>query len=184
MPRAGSDPAARRLRLGTMTDTLTLTGVVATAPRSVTTGSGLSITSFRLASTQRRFDRSGDKWVDGDTNWYTISTFRQLAANTLASVNLGERVVVTGRVKVRAWQAGDKSGTSIEVDAEAVGHDLSWGFSKYTKGAAPAPQQHENQGPSSDADFTSEPVRVAPVSADPAESWSVSPLGSGDPTPF
>jgi len=29
---------------------------------------GLPITSFRLASTQRRFDRSQERWVDGEAN--------------------------------------------------------------------------------------------------------------------
>ena len=42
-----------------MTDTITLTGLVATTPRHLVTSEGLPITSFRLASTQRRYDRGG-----------------------------------------------------------------------------------------------------------------------------
>ena len=49
-----------------MTDTLTLTGLVATTPRHLVTSEGLPITSFRLASTQRRYDRGAAKWIDGD----------------------------------------------------------------------------------------------------------------------
>lgn len=49
-----------------MSDTITLTGLVATTPKHLMTGEGLSITSFRLASTQRRYDRNEQKWVDGD----------------------------------------------------------------------------------------------------------------------
>ena len=41
-----------------MPDAITLTGLVATNPRHLVTSEGLPITSFRLASTQRRFDRS------------------------------------------------------------------------------------------------------------------------------
>jgi single-strand DNA-binding protein len=52
-----------------MTDTLTLIGLVATIPRHLVTSEGLAITSFRLASTQRRFDRTKNQWVDGETNW-------------------------------------------------------------------------------------------------------------------
>ncbi|MDQ1553276.1 MAG: single-strand DNA-binding protein, partial [Microbacteriaceae bacterium] len=70
-----------------MTDTITITGLVATVPRHLVTTEGLSITSFRLASTQRRFDRSHERWVDGDTNWYTITTFRQLAINAAGSIS-------------------------------------------------------------------------------------------------
>ena len=40
-----------------MTDTIALAGLVATTPKHLVTGDGLSITSFRLASQQRRFDR-------------------------------------------------------------------------------------------------------------------------------
>ena len=62
-----------------MTDTITLTGFVATVPNHLVTGEGLPITSFRLASTHRRFDRSRNLWVDNGTNWYTVTSFRQLA---------------------------------------------------------------------------------------------------------
>lgn len=110
-----------------MTDMITLTGLVATVPRHMVTAEGLPISSFRLASTQRRFDRAQERWVDGDTNWYTITTFRQLAMNVSTSIQKGERVVVTGRLRIREWATGEKTGTNIEVDADAVGHDLSWG---------------------------------------------------------
>jgi single-strand DNA-binding protein len=49
-----------------MTDTITLTGLVATNPRHIVTTEGLSITTFRLASAQRRFDRSQERWIDGE----------------------------------------------------------------------------------------------------------------------
>ena len=116
-----------------MSDTITLTGFVATIPRALTTGEGLAITSFRLASSQRKFDRSQDRWVDGETNWYTITTFRQLATNCAVSVHKGDRIVVTGRLRIRDWQAGEKSGTNIEVDAEALGPDLSWGTAAFSR---------------------------------------------------
>ncbi len=117
-----------------MSDTITLTGIVASLPKAVTTSEGLAITSFRLASNQRRFDRSQDKWVDGDTNWYTVTTFRQLAANCAVSLNKGDRVLVSGRLKLRDWQAGGKSGTNVDVEADALGHDLSWGTAAFSRG--------------------------------------------------
>ena len=123
-----------------MSDTITLTGLVGSEPRSVTTTEGLAITSFRLASNQRRFDRGQDKWVDGDTNWYTVTTFRQLAANSAVSVKKGDRVVVSGRLKVREWESGDKKGTNVDVEADALGHDLSWGTAAFSRNAGAATQ--------------------------------------------
>ncbi len=121
-----------------MTDMITLTGLVATQPKHLVTSEGLSITSFRLASTQRRFDRSQERWIDGDTNWYTITTFRQLAINVVGSVHKGDRVIATGRLRIRDWTTGEKAGTNIEVDADAVGPDLLWGTAVFTRSISTA----------------------------------------------
>lgn len=121
-----------------MTDTITLTGFVATVPNHLVTSEGLPITSFRLASTQRRFDRSRNLWVDNGTNWYTVTSFRQLAMNTNSSVKKGERVIVTGRLRIRDWTAGEKVGTSIEIDADSIGHDLTWGTASFTRSMSSA----------------------------------------------
>lgn len=116
-----------------MTDSITVAGVVGSDPRLHMTTQGLAITSFRLASTRRYFDRAKGSWEDGETNWYTVSGFRQLAHNTVASLKKGERVVVHGRLRLRAWESGEKSGTAIEIEAESIGHDLAWGTTSLTK---------------------------------------------------
>ena len=96
----------------------------------------MPITSFRLASTQRRYDRGAQKWIDGETNWYTVTAFRQLAVNVVGSVNKGQRVVVNGKLRVRDWESGDRAGTTVEIDADALGHDLAWGTSVFTRSVA------------------------------------------------
>lgn len=116
-----------------MTDTITVTGVVGSDPRVHVTTQGLAITSFRLASTRRYFDRAKSTWEDGETNWYTVSGFRQLAHNAAASVHRGDRVVVHGRLRLRAWENGEKSGTAVEIEADSIGHDLAWGITALTK---------------------------------------------------
>ena len=116
-----------------MTDTISLSGLVATTPRHLVTSEGLPITSFRLASTQRRYDKAKGAWVDAETNWYTVTCFRQLATNVVGSVAKGQRVVVTGRLRVRDWKTDEKAGTNVEVDADALGHDLAWGTAVFTR---------------------------------------------------
>ncbi len=120
-----------------MTDTITLTGLVGTEPRHLVTSEGLHITTFRLASNQRRFDRSKQQWVDADTNWYTISTFRQLAIHASTSINRGDRVIVTGRLKVREWDTGERKGIAVDVEADTVGHDLMWGTAVFARVISP-----------------------------------------------
>ncbi|MBX3087323.1 MAG: single-stranded DNA-binding protein [Cryobacterium sp.] len=116
-----------------MTDSLTITGLVATTPRHLVTSEGLPVTSFRLASSLRRFDPSKKTWVEYGTNWYTVTSYRQLATNTVGSVQKGDRVIVSGRLRIRDWESGEKRGTNVEIDADALGHDLSWGKSVFSR---------------------------------------------------
>jgi single-strand DNA-binding protein len=127
-----------------VTELVTISGLVATTPRHLITQDGLPITSFRLASSHRRFDREQNKWIDGETNWFTITGFRQLAINLSTSVQKGERVIVSGRLKIRDWDNGERAGTSVEVEAEHVGHDLFWGTSVFTRNVLVADSQPEN----------------------------------------
>jgi single-strand DNA-binding protein len=116
-----------------MSESFTVSGLVATTPRHLVTQEGLPITSFRLASSKRRFDRTKKIWVDGETNWFTINSFRQLAINSASSISKGDRVVVSGRLKVRDWDNGERSGTSVEIEADSLGHDLVWGTTQFSR---------------------------------------------------
>jgi single-strand DNA-binding protein len=116
-----------------MSESFTVSGLVATTPRHLVTQEGLPITSFRLASSKRRFDKTKKIWVEGETNWFTITSFRQLAINSAASISKGDRIVVSGHLKIRDWDNGERSGTSVEVDAESLGHDLVWGTTEFSR---------------------------------------------------
>lgn len=116
-----------------MSDTYSVMGLVATTPRHLVTQDGLPITSFRLASSFRKYDRVKNKWVDAETNWFTVTSFRQLAVNTATSISKGDRVLVIGKLRVRDWDNGERAGTSVEVEAESIGHDLVWGSSSFVR---------------------------------------------------
>ena len=116
-----------------MSETYCVVGLVATTPRHLVTQDGLPITSFRLASNLKKFDRVKNRWVDAETNWFTVTSFRQLAINTATSVSKGDRVLVSGRLRVRDWDNGERAGTSVEIEAESIGHDLNWGTSNFVR---------------------------------------------------
>ncbi len=119
-----------------MTEQVCVRGLIATTPRQVVTESGLNVISFRLASSYRKFDQESKTWVTGDTNWFTISAFRKLAINSAASLAKGDRVIVQGKLRIRDWDNGERSGTSVEIDADAIGHDLSFGTTSFERTAA------------------------------------------------
>lgn len=121
-----------------MSDTLTIVGKVATDPTQGKTGSGDPVTNFRVATTHRRFDSTTQTWVDASTNWYSVAAFRQLGEHAKASLRSGDSVIVTGRLKIRNWESNGKSGTSIDIDADAIGHDLRWGTSAYLRASRAA----------------------------------------------
>ncbi|MGM1016458.1 MAG: single-stranded DNA-binding protein [Actinomycetota bacterium] len=147
-----------------MTDTVTIVGNVATDPHRSVTTSGIAVTNFRLASSQRRYDAATQRWVETGTNWYTIAAFRRLAEHAAVSLHAGDSVIVTGRLRLRTWEAGGKRGTSVDIDADAIGHDLRWGTTEYRRmrrtsesaqaadDVASAPGRAEEQAPSQDAD--------------------------------
>ncbi|MBG6182611.1 single-strand DNA-binding protein [Arthrobacter sp. CAN_A214] len=120
-----------------MNDIITVRGYVATDVRLTLAQSGLPIAGFRMCSTDRRFDKETNTWIDGHTNWYSVSMFRQLATNAAASLKKGDRVVITGRLKVRPWATADgRTGTSVDIDADTAGHDLMWGTANFRRTSA------------------------------------------------
>ena len=116
-----------------MSNTIATAGLVATNPRHIVTQDGLPITSFRLACQIDRWDESKKEWVAGETNWYTVTAFRQLAVNVATSISKGDRIIVIGNLRVRDWDNGERAGTSVEIEADTVGHDLVWGSSTFVR---------------------------------------------------
>ena len=113
-------------------ETTYVSGLVATTPRHLITADGLPITSFRLAVSAQTLNHATGDWVE-ETNWYTITAFKQLAINIAGSVNKGERVIVAGNLRVRDWDNGERAGTSVEIEADLIGHDLNYGTAVYTR---------------------------------------------------
>ncbi|WP_370412861.1 single-stranded DNA-binding protein [Streptomyces fradiae] len=157
--------------------TVTLVGNVATNVEYRETVSG-GVARFRFAVTARRWDRERGMWADGATSFYTVSAWRSLGANLAASVSVGEPLVVHGRLKVREEELDGRRKTFVDVDAVAVGHDLTRGtaaFRRATRQAAaeapatssapatPVPEQGvPNSSPPTDPEHVDYPLVAAP----------------------
>jgi single-strand DNA-binding protein len=87
------------------------------------------VANFRLAVTARVKD--GEGWRDGDTSFFRINVWRQLAEHVAESLTKGDRAVVIGRLKSRSWETpeGDKRSV-VEVEADEVAPSLRWAIAK------------------------------------------------------
>ncbi len=114
---------------------VTIVGNVLTAPEwRRTTQSNTLVANFKVASTARRLDRDSGRWVDGNSLRVRVNCWRKLAEGVAASVALGDPVVVCGRLYTRDWtdDAGNHR-TLYELEAVAVGHDLSRGRGRFLR---------------------------------------------------
>lgn len=108
-------------------------GNVATRPVYRDLAAGPSV-RFRMAVTSRYWDREKSTWTDGHTNFFTVWANRQLAVNAAASLDVGDPVVVQGRLKVRTeTREGQQNRVSADLDAVAIGHDLARGTSVFRR---------------------------------------------------
>jgi single-strand DNA-binding protein len=113
---------------------LTVTGNVASKPRASVTKGGHPVTSFRLAATPRRYDKAHGTWHDGPTAWFSVTCWRALADHVASCVGIGDPVMVHGRLQVKEFTRGDGTpGTSLDLDAQTVGHDLTRGTTIYRR---------------------------------------------------
>ena len=117
--------------------TMTVVGnVVRDVELRFTTG-GDPVASFRVATTSRRFDRASERWVDGDTHYFTVTCWRAMAHNVFESIEKGMPVVVTGRLRSREVDrpCGEQKHVVRyhDIEALAVGPDLARGVAKFTR---------------------------------------------------
>lgn len=117
-----------------MNETLmTIVGNVVDDPRRRETRNGHAVTNFRVASTSRRYDREQERFVDSGTLFITVTCWRSLADNVDKSIRKGHPVVVFGRYYMREYRVEEQVRTAYELEAIAVGHDLTRGTTQFTR---------------------------------------------------
>lgn len=159
---------------------ITLVGNVVDEPRLRETKNGHKVANFRIASTSRRFDREQERWVDSDTLYVTVTCWRAQGVNVAESLHKGQPVVVHGRYYSREYKSNEQLRTSYELEATAVGHDLSRGTSAFTRvNRSAKPVVLDSDGIPEDA--SSEWLDLARTVVDPQTGEVLSPAAAGDP---
>jgi single-strand DNA-binding protein len=114
-------------------NTVVVVGNLTDDPELRFTPQGVAVANFRLAVSRRVKDESG-QWKDGETSFFRISCWRQLAENVAESLTRGSRTMVAGRLRMRQWetQEGEKRSV-VEIEADEVGPSLKWATAKVEK---------------------------------------------------
>lgn len=113
---------------------ITIIGNLTNDPELRFTPSGAAVANFTVASTPRTFDRNSNEWKDGNTLFMRCSVWREAAENVAESLTRGTRVVVTGRLSQRTYQAKDGTDrTVVELEVDEVGPSLRYATTKVNK---------------------------------------------------
>jgi single-strand DNA-binding protein len=130
-----------------MPDThVTIVGNLTDDPEVSFTPNGAAVCNFRLAVTARIKD--GEGWRDGDTSFYRITAWRQLATHIGDSLAKGNRVIVLGQLRARSWETPEGERRSVvEVQAEEVGPSLRWATAKPERATNGKPSGQFNEDP-------------------------------------
>jgi single-strand DNA-binding protein len=108
---------------------VTITGNLTADPELKFTSGGAAVANFRIAVTTRV--RDGEGWRDGETSFFRVNAWRQLAQHVTDSLGKGDRAVVIGRLKSRSWETPQGEQRSVvEIDADEVAPSLRWAVAK------------------------------------------------------
>lgn len=105
--------------------TVTVIGNMTRDPELKFTAGGVAVVSFGVAVSNRKKD--GDKWVDGDPQFFEVTCWRTVAENVAESLEKGNRVVVYGRLEFSQWEnkEGEKR-SKVQIVADEVAPSLRW----------------------------------------------------------
>ncbi|MCO1654263.1 single-stranded DNA-binding protein [Pseudonocardia humida] len=103
---------------------VTVVGNVASPVKAWKLPNGDTVAKFRVASTPRRRRGPDAEWTDGDALFVSVTCWRQLAENVLASIGLGDPVVVRGRLYTDEYEWEGRRRFEIRMAGHVVGPDL------------------------------------------------------------
>jgi len=119
------------------------------------TQNGIAVANFTVAVQERKFDKTRNEYVDGDTLFLRASVWREFAENIAGSLTKGTRVIVTGKLRQRSFETkeGEKR-SAIELDVDAIGPDLRYATAAVTRvqgGNRPSQATSAPSAPANDA---------------------------------
>lgn len=130
-----------------MDNTVTLVGNLTRDPETKVMPSGDMTARFGIAVNRKWTDKASGEEKEA-VSYFTVNTWRTLAENVERSLSIGDRVIVTGQMRMREWETdtGEKRSV-LEVEADAVGPDLRWAEATVSKNAKRGDQPSFDEKP-------------------------------------
>jgi single-strand DNA-binding protein len=114
-------------------NTITIVGNITRDPELRFTPSGAAQARLGVAVNRRWQDKGSGEWQES-TSFFDVTCWRELAENVAESLKRGARVVVTGRLEQRSYEAKEGEKRSIvEIIADEVAPSLRWATAKVEK---------------------------------------------------
>jgi single-strand DNA-binding protein len=127
-------------------NTITVCGNLTADPELTATASEIPKLRLRLAVNGRTWSAATSSWEDRHDGVFTVVCWRDMARNVDRSVRKGDRVVVTGRLVHREFQAGEgesaETRSVTEIDADEIAPSLRfdiWTRASRPRSSAPHP---------------------------------------------
>ncbi len=159
--------------------TTTIVGRAGTNPQ-VSLGSTGDRVSFRVVSTDRRFDRETGGWVDGEECWLTVVCWQGLAKAVMSTIRKGDPIVVIGRINNRRFEKNGVTQYFTDVKADLVGLDTARLGSRFARTIAePA---HAEEHPATEVGTSDAAVDERAGTTDTGDVWP--DRSDDDPAPW
>lgn len=114
-------------------NTVTVVGNITRDPELRFTNTGRGMATFGLAVNRRWQNRQSGEWEE-QVSFFNIVAWGDMGENIAQSIHKGDRVIVSGRLEQRSYeaQAGEKRSV-VEIIADEVGPSLRWASATVTK---------------------------------------------------
>jgi single-strand DNA-binding protein len=121
------------------------------------TPNGTAVANFAIAVNNRRMNKQTNQWEDGETEFFDVTCWSQMAENASESIVKGSRVMVWGRLQQQKWETegGDKR-SKIQIVADEVGPSLRWANATVVKNERREGGESQSR-PANDPPFEDEP---------------------------
>ncbi|WAL64168.1 single-stranded DNA-binding protein [Amycolatopsis cynarae] len=113
---------------------MTVVGTVLTEPEIKRAGAQRhELVTFWVRSSERRFDKGKEQWVDGRPLSVRVTCWRRLARGVHSSLHKGDPVIVNGRLYCQFADSG-QARVVPEVEACAIGPNLAFATAPIQRG--------------------------------------------------